>query len=481
MYNLITLRFQKMWMLHPILVLLFFLIHETNEGNSSEVKYIFVFILIVIIISLFVLWVNKTWNKNIFVSSYLLSIMLISCLFFRYLIDISGFRITTLCVYILIIYLILFLSSKKLTRQYLKLNLFLNILFLLLTTIEFAKFCQFSIKNNKVMSVVANNNHWSKPNVYFLMLDGYAKNRNLKTYWNYNNSNFTNSLKKQGFYNIEDSHTDYNLTIETVTSMFTSEKVISSASLSSSAEKQRNASQLENKLRNKSVVIKKFQKNGYDFYNFFVTVIDNINSQQYPFASNSIYKNSIYQVILQGIGWTNSFFIIQSDLDRIEEVRKISKLQINRKQPSFIYFHMMSTHFPFCLNEKQEFVFYENPKIFGEYIMSLTENIKFHMNVESKKDFMIWRYRYINHLIKINQLVIPLIEFIRKSDPNAILVVASDHGSRILCDVGFDEARKESFENISYVYFPDKDYSKLSQIMTPTDLMKVVQMKCIGQ
>ena len=480
MYNFVKQQLQISWILHPLLLLFFFLIHETNEGNSSEVNYSVVFIVTVIIVSLLMLWVNNLWNKNIFVSSYLLNFLLVFCLFFRYLIDSSGLRITLLIVYFLIAYIILFLLSKKLNKQYLKLNLFLNSLFLLLTIMELFKLCLFSIENNKVVSSVSNNNEPLKPNVYFIMLDGYAKNKNLKKYWNYDNFNFTNSLKQQGFYNIENSHTDYNLTIETVTSMFTSEEVTPSASLNSLIEKQKNNSRIENQLRNNSTVVKTFQTNGYDFHNFFVTVINNINSLQYPFASNSIYKNSIYQVFFQGIGWINSFFLLKSDLERIEKVKEICTVPINKKS-SFIYLHMMSTHFPFCLNEKQTFVYYENPKIFGEYIISVTDNVKFSMNTESKEKFKIWRYRYINHLVKINQLVLPLIDFIKKKDSNAILVVASDHGSRILCDICFEEARKESFENISYVYFPDKNYSDLTQNMTPTDLMKVLQMRCTGK
>lgn len=351
MYNFIKQQLQTSWILHPVLVLFFFLIHETNEGNSSETKYTYVFTVIIIIVSSLILWVNTLWSKNIFVSSYLLNFILIFCLFFRYLIDSSGLHITILCIYFLIIYAILFLLSNKLSRQYIKFNLFLNILFLLITTIEIAKLCLFSIKNNRIISTLSNKNRVLKPNIYFLMLDGYAKNRNLKTYWNYDNSNFTFSLKKQGFCDIEDSYTDYNLTIETVTSMFISKKVISSALLNSLVEKQKNTTHIENLLRNNSVILRNFRINGYVFYNFFVTEINNTNSQQYPFASNSIYKNSLYQVILQGIGWINSFFLLQSDLNRIERVKKISNFHMDNK-PRFVYLHTMLIHFPFCLNEK---------------------------------------------------------------------------------------------------------------------------------
>ena len=185
-------------------------------------------------------------------------------------------------------------------------------------------------------------------------------------------------------------------------------------------------------------------------------------------------------VFLGGTHGLGSYFGLENDKLRIEAVEK--KCFNDDKNPSFVYLHSMLLHFPFCLDNNLKVNFFlKPPPQSNNNITNVLDNIKINMSNQEKQKFTLWRSSYINHLRKLNQLILPLVNSIKKNDSNAIIVILSDHGSRLLCDINFVDARKEGFENVSYVYFPDRNYTTLNQNMTPTELMKAVQLKCLGK
>jgi hypothetical protein len=57
----------------------------------------------------------------------------------------------------------------------------------------------------------------------------------------------------------------------------------------------------------------------------------------------------------------------------------------------------------------------------------------------------------------------------------------SDHGSRMLTNPTSNaEAIKERYDNMCAIYYPDKDYSKLYDSITPINVMRQVLNKSIG-
>lgn len=52
----------------------------------------------------------------------------------------------------------------------------------------------------------------NKPDIYFILLDSYSSNKQLSKTWGYNNSKFTNKLKKMGFSVLEESLSNYPIT-----------------------------------------------------------------------------------------------------------------------------------------------------------------------------------------------------------------------------------------------------------------------------
>ncbi len=463
------------WLLHPVLVVLFFLIHETNEGYYIEIEYFFLFCLLLVFSSIILFLTGNLWSSNKYINSYSCSFFLLFCLFFRYISLSTGIPSVMLVLFFSLT-LFGFLSySKSTLKPFYGFNYFLNITFSTLVMLEIIKIIYY---HNRITQEHYNNKKISENNVYFLMLDGYAKNKNLKKYWNFNNSNFTDSLKKMGFHEIENSHTDYNYTLETVTSMFTLGDVSRTETFISEFDKKGNVLKLEKRLNDSAVVINDFQRNSYEFINLFTNDINGIRPIKYPFSSSSIFRNTIiFPIISLLSNRYGSYLEHQNDLNRIEIVKKY--ISGKKKRNIFLYFHSMMLHFPFCLDENQNLTVSKMDKNADKYIFKTLNSEPFQMTGIEKSEYVSWRYMYINHLIKLNKLILPLITSINKNDPNAIIIVASDHGSRLICDIGFNEARNESFENISFVYFPNRDYRLLNPTMTPNDIIQVVKQKCL--
>ena len=130
-YQYIVEKLKISYLLHPFLVFLFFLLHETNEGFKSPLNQVITISITNICCAGILFIVSYNWNRNKYLSSYLLTFALFFCLFFKYIWQSFEvfFTFWTLSRAFLIIYFLLFIFTKFIMNKYLKANLFLNALF----------------------------------------------------------------------------------------------------------------------------------------------------------------------------------------------------------------------------------------------------------------------------------------------------------------------------------------------------------------
>src|SRR5438477_2808524 len=105
----------------------------------------------------------------------------------------------------------------------------------------------------------------AKPDIYFILADEFAGNDELKNIFQYDNSAFENELKEKDFRVIGHSHSNYNLTPFSLASILNmrylplTDTIRSGANLAYSYQLIKNSS-----------VLRFFQADGYNFYNYSV-------------------------------------------------------------------------------------------------------------------------------------------------------------------------------------------------------------------
>ena len=118
------------------------------------------------------------------------------------------------------------------------------------------------------------------------------------------------------------------------------------------------------------------------------------------------------------------------------------------RKPHFVYGHFLITHEPHVFDPTGK-------------IMTLNEFLR----TDSYKTY-IAQVNYANTVMK------ELVEHIKKHNkPNTIIIIEGDHGFRHFTD---SLNNPYCVPNFTAIYFPDKNYSKLYDTMTPVNIFRIL-------
>jgi hypothetical protein len=269
----------------------------------------------------------------------------------------------------------------------------------------------------------------TKPNITVIVLDQYAGEESLKSYFNFDNSKFIHEMKSISFEYVEKTRSTYNLTTYSMASFFNMETLDVSGNISYQFENQMNAFEIIN--NNRFVTFLK--KNNYKIYNHSIFPFSNIPATygytplivgmdllNYHTTSQIIFRNiinTLYEKELFGFNMKSlQKKWIKYQYEHINET-KLAFKNFRSDKPTFIYLHLIVPHYPYLMDSNG------NP------------NDPYKMNDKQDKSL------YIEYLKYGNSIVIPLLKELDKYDENAITLVLSDHGYYY-----FDKPTKEGIE-----------------------------------
>jgi hypothetical protein len=295
--------------------------------------------------------------------------------------------------------------------------------------------------------------------------------RSLKKYYNFDNKEFINYLKKKGFYVASKSNANYLITAHSLASSLNME-YINYLSDKVGVES-RDMLPLYN-LMNDYKVWRFLKSIGYKFIHFgswytpmvhnkYADMNFNIYSLQLPEFSMILYKSTMLYPVISKIGLLNLRKIQRKRLlYKFEELSKIPKI----KEPTFVMAHMLIPHFPFVFDRNGNFP---------------TEN-------ELKKRGK--RVNFIEQLIYANKKVKELIDkLLSNSKVPPIIILQADEAqypprfntdpprdNNILYDwrKATDEELKEKMGILNAFYLPNVDKSILYPSITPVNNFIVV-------
>lgn len=363
----------------------------------------------------------------------------------------------------ILIFLILFLRKSRFS--FYRLHRFLTVLFIVLivTDLIFLVNKLYNLdhsKNSLSQADFTRCNTCSKPDIYFIVLDGYAGNYTLMNTLNFDNSSFEYELKNKGFHLVHDSKSNYNSTPFSIASTFNVDY------LPGFSAKFENRKDLITSLRmiNKNKIAAFFNSEGYKIISHSVFNFHNIGTEANDFTlfavrGNLIYNQTFLSRVKNDIGnYVLTKLHLQPRIDKSVfsvlhynnyiYTSLIKEAQESSQSPRFVYTHFVMPHWP-CF-------FSEDGKLNNEEILMDFSK----PNTQAYLGYL----KYCNK--KISTLIDQIFFYTKKK---AIIVLISDHGLR-----EFEKPvdPKYFFYNLSSIYLPSQNYKAFYDGMSNVNLFR---------
>ena len=303
------------------------------------------------------------------------------------------------------------------------------------------------------------------PDIYYIMLDGYASSWSLREVYKYDNTPFLNALRDRGFFVVSKSRSNYPNTTFSLPSMLNMDYV---ENLTSDGLITKESYNYRDLIYN-NAALKFLLAKGYTYIHV-GSWWDPTRSN--PHASVNINKgympefvSTLYKSVAFGPLNIKLFDTRREQYDRIyyqlDQLRNIPK----RPESTFTFVHF----------NMSPYVFDENG---GFLVFKQGDDTRFESLLE----------KYPQQVAFFNREVLKLIDHIREtSGGDYVIILQSDHGSRVFPEEGktsVDELEdldiKERLRNLSAVYLPKKDSKDLYESMTNVNMLRVVFNNIFG-
>ena len=354
-----------------------------------------------------------------------------------------------------------FLNHYKLNWP--KFLFFINLLFIIYIFIDTANliFINSQNKESNFKLSFQFSKPVEKPDVYFLLFDGYPSNKELIDSFKFSNKNFTKKLENLQFKQLPIS-SNYDVTFYSMASIFNMEYVIEKKNIMhSQSDIGKRLAEIQN-----GTVFKIFDKMGYQIQNNSIFDVANIaslaNDNRFlngggVLLTDKIFFNRIRKDL--SVSFFSKFerqfpffqnlaiYKTRNDNNNIQ-TKLLASLEFKSKKPIFSYTHLLMPHEPF-------------------YNDSLGNKIDFMKYAYSDKGKII---DFISYLKYTNSVIEKIVTAIKSKKPNAIILLMSDHGQRGVDDL--EIKGKEKLSNICHVYFPNKQYGNQLDTITNVNVFK---------
>ncbi len=295
-----------------------------------------------------------------------------------------------------------------------------------------------SLQNNMQVSAKPVIN--SAPDIYYIIMDCYTGNGERK----YDNSNFTNELKRKGFYVADSSRSNYNFTRSSLASSLNGSYLnVKNDAKYSTAD----VDTILHAIKNNQVVsfLKKLNYQflfytifdienwkGNDIENadddtflkivlgpFYTPLSDRINKRKEPGIKKSFYDYN-----------SRSFYLLDS----------LSNTENHNNH--FFLIHSLATHAPFVMDPD------------GKFTGSIT--------YEARKQAYLQEVQYAN-----KRLLAFVDKILSAKGPKPVIIIQGDHGSHL-------NDLDETSTILNCYYFPGQDYHLLYPSISPVNTFRVV-------
>jgi len=376
--------------------------------------------------------------------------------------------------------LFLFLTFKilKSAKSLNKIISFLNVSLLIFVgylSIFIAKTEYQKKDNSSLLPEQSQNNNQATlqdtPDIYYIILDGYARKDILEEIYDYDNSEFIDSLEKMGFYVANLARSNY---IHTYLSLPSTLNMKYMDELPEKYGPNPRSGHVAKELAAENEVAKKLKSYGYTIINFASTW----EGTDERYKADITYKEDGYFKIIGKnipLDETNIVFLqttllsplikeVWSDTLRARTLATLQKLPTIPYQQGkkFTTAHIIAPHPPYVFTA-------EGDPVPGAEFEMADEGIE-------------QRPKYLDQLIFISNQIIPVLEKIIENSQNPpIIILQSDHGPGSIfgkrenwLENYSEEGVRERSSILSAVYFPDQNYQQFYSTITPVNTFRIL-------
>lgn len=446
---------------------LFFVLHGYAEYYQFfQFRELLLFLLGISAASL-ILWLLFRWLLKSSINGALMSIYILAFyLLFGALFDflkayspfVFFFRYRTLVSGFLLIGIILFFYFRKRKKPLHQPVLFINILLLIYLAVDLGTIISKQVFHTK-QQLIHNPNpgnglipdSCTKPDIYFVVFDGYASTYALKEMFGYDNSEFDSLLMHRGYHLLPHSRSNYNATQVSMASMLNMDFVhwLDTAKRSTHADYVQAGIQIRD-----NEVMKFLERNGYETINF-----STFDLYKNPSPVNQRWKTLNANMLAQSTFMARFTEEFHEQLISNATVRKwlpvfaygdqmdnnefcidgtVRETAVQRNKPRFVYTHIVAPHFPYYRDRNGRL---RPRELLGNEGWETTP-----------------RNPYTDYVYYNNGVILQLLDTIRERTNNkAIVMLMSDHGFHLNTP---PEKQHLMFNNQCAVYLPGKNYDQ---------------------
>jgi hypothetical protein len=310
-----------------------------------------------------------------------------------------------------------------------------------------------------------------KPDIYLIVVDGYASKEVLADIYGYDNSAFENELTRLGFSIIPNGRTNYNQTRTSFSSLLNMQYLDEVAA--EVGEETTDAHPLITMIQDNRVT-RRLRQEGYNIINlpsgYEYTEGIQADVQLKPW----MYLDNFSQTLL----WNSILYpFIHSELYNLHRgnisysINGLADVSKAYGTPKFVIAHIFAPHPPFVFDEKG------NP-LTPEYPFTAIDADT--LIQSTSKEY--YRSHYQSQLKYVSARVLLTVQAILKHSPNSVIILQGDHGPGLtlsLTNVA-DTNQYERMHILDALYLPGVDASQLSAEHTPVNTFRLILNSYFG-
>lgn len=469
--------FLKRFPLHFILLLLFFLSHGYSE-NIGLIPFtdLLIYFVTGTAAGLLIFFLMKKITRSKVKAGILTTLMLLFYLFYGSIKDNLkiGFlhplsKYSVLVPLMLVIIIAMTIYFRKTSRQFARLNLFINCLLLVYLVVDAGTIVTKVAKRPGPVVPVAQNIYTicdtcSKPDVYLIIMDEYSGERILRDYFHYDNSSFATQLRRKGFFVAANPSSNYSATPVSIASIFSMDYLTGFHRKLVAEDYTRSE-----KIVEKSITMQLLKDHGYRFMNHSIFNIagqpGQFKTDLLPMRLKLITAKTLWNSAMTDLGW-QIHGKIAPHINWLGEIlqddyktgnQRLLQLTQNAYHdsdtvPRFIYTHVLMPHWPYMFDStgKETGINFYSPAITGKQRET----------------------SYVQYLTYTSQVMLRMVnDILVLSKGNAIVILMSDHGYR---EKPGTQACLDVNNNFISVYLPGNNYSLFYDTMSNVNLLRAV-------
>ncbi len=317
-----------------------------------------------------------------------------------------------------------------------------------------------------------------KPDIYYIVLDGYGREDILKEYYEYDNSSFVNNLKKRGFIIPLKARSNYPKTALSIPSTLNMDYVVNLLPYLDGVPT--SYWWLTEPLIRDSNIQRVLSDEGYHTYSVMTGwgITNNPHVDDY-YKPKPIIINDFESYVLNSspFGIVKPLFSKFSYIPSYEDHRNLILFNFESlsliskfKGPKFVFAHIIAPHPPFVFDENGNAV-------------TPTYNYSFADATDIKISEDEYRQGYVSQLKFVNKKVEELINnILENSVTEPIIIIQADHGPGMQTDFGSYEntCLKERFSIFAAYFLPKASHQIIPDDITTVNVFRIVLNEYFG-